>query len=98
MGIHTGELVAGIIGKNKFVYDVWGSTVNVASRIESAGELGKVNVSGITYQLVKDKFKCTYRGNIDVKNMGKTDLYSCSNGKDDQDQVLQKPEQDSSSL
>ena len=75
IGIHTGEVVAGVIGKNKFVYDIWGSTVNAASRMESAGEIGKVNISGITYQLVKDKFNCHRRGNIDVKNMGKMDMY-----------------------
>ena len=75
IGIHTGDLVAGVIGKNKFVYDIWGATVNAASRMESAGEAGKVNISGITYQLVKDKFDCVRRGNIEVKNMGKMDMY-----------------------
>jgi class 3 adenylate cyclase len=75
IGIHTGELIAGVIGKNKFVYDVWGVSVNTASRMESAGEPGKVNISGITYQLVKDKFICERRGNIEVKNMGKMDMY-----------------------
>jgi len=98
VGIHTGELVAGIIGKNKFVYDIWGSTVNAASRMESAGELGKVNISGITYQLVKDKFKCTYRGNIDVKNMGKMDLYFCDEDPGGEDAVLPKPEPNNSPL
>lgn len=75
IGIHTGELIAGVIGKNKFVYDIWGVSVNTASRMESAGEPGKVNISGITYQLVKDKFICERRGNIEVKNMGKMDMY-----------------------
>src|SRR5258706_2075561 len=98
VGIHTGELVAGIIGKNKFVYDIWGSTVNVASRMESAGELGRVNISGITYQLVKDKFNCTYRGNIDVKNMGKMDLYFCSEDIVGHDVALARPENNYSSL
>lgn len=78
IGIHTGDLIAGVIGKNKFAYDIWGSAVNTASRMESAGEAGKVNISGITYQLVKDKFGCTYRGNIEVKNMGKMDMYFVS--------------------
>lgn len=77
IGIHSGELVAGVIGKSKFTYDIWGVTVNAASRMESAGESGKVNISGITYQLVKDKFNCVYRGNIEVKNMGKMDMYFC---------------------
>jgi len=78
IGIHTGDLIAGVIGKNKFAYDIWGEAVNTASRMESAGEPGKVNISGITYQLVKDKFNCTYRGNIEVKNMGKMDMYFVS--------------------
>jgi len=78
IGIHTGDLVAGMIGKNKFAYDVWGITVNTASRMESSGEPGKVNISGITYQLVKDKFDCEYRGNIEVKNMGRMDMYFAS--------------------
>jgi len=75
IGIHTGPVIAGVIGKNKFTYDIWGATVNIASRMESAGEPGKVNISGITYQLVKDKFKCRGRGKIEVKNMGKIDMY-----------------------
>lgn len=78
IGIHSGDLVAGVIGKNKFAYDIWGSAVNIAARMEAAGEPGKVNVSGITYQLVKDKFACSYRGNIEVKNMGKLDMYFVS--------------------
>ncbi|MEO5602005.1 MAG: adenylate/guanylate cyclase domain-containing protein [Cyclobacteriaceae bacterium] len=75
IGIHTGDLIAGVVGKSKFVYDIWGLSVNTASRMESAGEAGKVNISGITYQLVKDKFNCVRRGNIEVKNMGKMDMY-----------------------
>lgn len=75
IGIHTGEIIAGVIGSNKFSYDIWGATVNTASRMESAGEPGKLNISGITYQLVKDKFKCIRRGRIEVKNMGKMEMY-----------------------
>ncbi|MEX2233073.1 MAG: adenylate/guanylate cyclase domain-containing protein [Cyclobacteriaceae bacterium] len=75
IGINTGDLIAGVIGKSKFVYDVWGISVNTASRMESAGEPGKVNISGITYQLVKEKFNCVPRGKLDVKNMGKMDMY-----------------------
>lgn len=75
IGIHTGDLIAGVIGKSKFVYDIWGSTVNIASRMESAGEAGQVNISAITYQLVKDKFKCNPRGTLEVKSMGKVDMY-----------------------
>ena len=75
IGIHTGDLIAGVIGKSKFVYDIWGVTVNTASRMQTAGSPGKVNISGITYQLVKDKFTCHRRGDILVKNMGKIDMY-----------------------
>jgi PAS domain S-box-containing protein len=75
VGIHTGELIAGVIGKNKFAYDVWGASVNTASRMELAGEADKVNISEATYQLVKHKFHCAYRGNIAVKNMGKMNMY-----------------------
>lgn len=75
VGIHSGELVAGVIGKNKFIYDIWGSTVNAASRMESAGNPGAVSISGITYQLVKDKFKCSPGSLTEVKNMGKMEMY-----------------------
>jgi CheY-like chemotaxis protein len=75
IGIHTGPVIAGVIGRNRFSYDIWGATVNTASRMETAGEPGRINISGITYQLVKDKFECTRRGNIEVKNMGKMDMY-----------------------
>lgn len=75
IGIHTGSVVAGIVGVKKFAYDIWGNTVNIASRMESSGEPGKVNISGATYELVKDKFSCTYRGKIEAKNKGMIDMY-----------------------
>lgn len=75
IGIHTGPVIAGIIGIKKFAYDIWGDTVNIASRMESAGETGKVNISGITYELVKGHFDCTYRGRIPAKNKGEVDMY-----------------------
>lgn len=75
VGIHTGEVVAGVIGKSKFSYDIWGTTVNTASRMESASEAGRVNISGITYELVRDHFDCSHRGSIIVKNMGKMEMY-----------------------
>jgi class 3 adenylate cyclase/uncharacterized protein HemY len=72
VGIHTGPVVAGIVGVKKFQYDIWGDTVNIASRMESAGDVGKVNISESTYQLVKDQanFAFEQRGNIQVKGKG----------------------------
>ncbi|MDX2303044.1 MAG: adenylate/guanylate cyclase domain-containing protein [Microscillaceae bacterium] len=75
VGIHTGPLVAGVIGKNKFAYDIWGDTVNLASRMESGGEIGKVNISATTYELVKSYFNCVHRGKIQAKNKGEIDMY-----------------------
>jgi class 3 adenylate cyclase len=75
IGVHTGPVVAGIVGVKKFAYDIWGDTVNLASRMESSGEAGKINISGITFALVKDKFNCTYRGKIEAKNKGEIDMY-----------------------
>jgi len=75
IGIHTGEVVAGVVGKNKFAYDIWGDAVNTASRMESSGIPGKVNISGLTYELIKDQFECTYRGQIQAKNKGEIDMY-----------------------
>jgi class 3 adenylate cyclase len=75
LGIHSGEVVAGIIGKKKFAYDIWGDAVNLASRMESGGEVGKINISGATYALVKDKFHCVFRGKIQAKNKGEVEMY-----------------------
>jgi class 3 adenylate cyclase len=75
LGIHTGSVVAGVIGKNKFAYDIWGDAVNLASRMESSGEVGKVNISETTYNHVKDDFECEYRGKITAKNKGEIDMY-----------------------
>ena len=76
-GIHTGPVVAGIVGVKKFQYDVWGDTVNIASRMEQKSEIGKVNISRDTYELIKDNplFKFESRGKIDVKGKGELDMY-----------------------
>lgn len=75
IGIHTGSVVAGIVGVKKFAYDIWGDTVNTASRMESSGEIGKVNISKTSYELVKHNFNCEYRGEIHAKNKGEIDMY-----------------------
>ncbi|HEY5969175.1 MAG TPA: adenylate/guanylate cyclase domain-containing protein, partial [Chitinophagaceae bacterium] len=75
IGIHVGPVVAGVVGKKKYAYDIWGSTVNIASRMESNGEPGKVNISSATYELIKDYYECSYRGKISAKNIGEIDMY-----------------------
>lgn len=75
IGMHTGPVVAGVVGRKKYAYDVWGSTVNIASRMESNGEPGRVNISSATYELVKDQYICIYRGKILAKNLGEIDMY-----------------------
>jgi class 3 adenylate cyclase len=75
IGIHTGPIVAGIVGIKKFAYDIWGDTVNIAARMESSCEAGKVNISGSTYEQVKNKFNCAFRGKIQAKHKGEIDMY-----------------------
>jgi predicted ATPase/class 3 adenylate cyclase len=75
IGIHTGPVIAGIVGIKKFAYDIWGDTVNIASRMESTGQPGKINISGYTYELIKDRFNCVPRGKIEVKNKGQVEMY-----------------------
>lgn len=75
IGIHSGPVVAGIVGIKKYAYDIWGDTVNTAARMEQNSEAGKINISEATYHLVKDEFKCILRGNIAVKNKGAVAMY-----------------------
>jgi class 3 adenylate cyclase len=75
IGIHSGAVVAGIVGVKKFAYDIWGDTVNTGARMEQNSEPGKINISESTYQLVKDKFNCTFRGQISAKNKGELNMY-----------------------
>jgi class 3 adenylate cyclase len=75
IGVHSGPVVAGIVGIKKFAYDIWGDTVNTASRMESSGEVGKVNVSESTYTLTQNKFNFTYRGKIAAKGKGEISMY-----------------------
>lgn len=75
IGVHTGEVVAGVVGSKKFAYDIWGDTVNTASRMESNCPAGEINISEATYKLVNQVFKCEYRGEVEVKNKGKMGMY-----------------------
>lgn len=75
VGIHTGPVVAGIVGVKKFAYDIWGDTVNTASRLESTCEVGKVNISGATFEQAQRYFQCRHRGKIAAKNKGEIDMY-----------------------
>lgn len=75
IGVHTGSVIAGIVGDKKFAYDIWGDTVNTAARMEQSSEAGKINISQTTYDLVKDKIDCEYRGEIDAKGKGAMKMY-----------------------
>lgn len=81
IGINTGPVVAGVVGTKKFAYDIWGDTVNVASRMETMSEPGKINIGENTYELVKNDFECEYRGEIAVKNRGAMKMYFINNSK-----------------
>ena len=79
IGIHRGPVVAGVVGSKKFAFDIWGDTVNIAARIEQAGEGGRINISGAVYSHIKDNFNCLYRGKIAAKNKGEIDMYFVEN-------------------
>ena len=75
IGVNSGPVVAGVVGHRKFAYDIWGDTVNLASRMESCSEPGRVNISESTHSLIKDRFQCTYRGKLNVKSKGEVEMY-----------------------
>jgi histidine kinase len=75
IGIHSGSVAAGVVGNKKFAYDIWGDAVNIASRLESNSEGGRINISGKTYALIHHAYPCTYRGKISIKNRGEIDMY-----------------------
>lgn len=81
IGIHSGSVIAGVVGKRKFAYDIWGDAVNIASRMESSGEPGKINISQSTYELINHSFKCSNRGKIEAKNKGLVKMYFVENEK-----------------
>ena len=75
IGIHSGPIIAGVVGVKKFAYDIWGNTVNVAARLEKKSEAQRINISASTYQLIKDHYQCERRGSISVKNMTDLEMY-----------------------
>ena len=75
IGIHTGEVIAGVVGKKKFAYDIWGDAVNVAARMEQAGVVNSVNISVDTYEHIKDFFDCIPRGFVEAKNIGQVEMF-----------------------
>lgn len=75
IGVHCGPVIGGVIGSHKLSFDLWGETVNLASRIESSGEAGRINVSAQAFELIKNDYNCQYRGKIKAKGKGDIDMY-----------------------
>lgn len=75
VGVHSGPVVSGVVGKRKYAFDVWGDSVNIASRLESAGEVRRVNISAYTYDLIRNDYDCEYRGKVTAKGKGEIDMY-----------------------
>ncbi len=75
IGIHSGSVIAGVVGNTKFAFDIWGDDVNIAARLESNGEKGRINVSESTYQLTKDQFRYEHRGKVNAKYKGEIEMY-----------------------
>jgi class 3 adenylate cyclase len=81
IGVNSGPVVAGVVGSKKFAFDIWGDTVNTAARMESNAQVGQINISGSTYELVKDHFECTSRGKIEAKHKGEIEMFFVGNRK-----------------
>jgi adenylate cyclase len=75
IGIHSGPVIAGVVGRKKFAYDIWGDTVNTAARMESSGIAGEINISANTFELIKDFYQCEHRGKVEAKSKGEMDMY-----------------------